>query len=81
MVIYTNGVPCTNCTRTIIQAGIGKVFVDKKWKEFANPKWLEEGKISEEMFYEAGIDIEEVDTELVIPCRFVDGKFWLIGSK
>jgi|SRR3990167_3549833 len=30
-IMYTNGTPCTNCARSIIQSGIKKVIYDKNW--------------------------------------------------
>jgi len=71
--MYTNGIPCTNCTRTIIPSGIEKIFVDKHSRKFMGMNWLEEAKLSMQMLDEVGIEVIEVDTRLIQPIRFVDG--------
>lgn len=55
--MYTNGVPCMDCARGIIQSGIKEVIIDSKWDEDNNEKWKEHHKKSLEMFAETGIKI------------------------
>jgi|GEM_PF-37876 len=72
--MYTNGVPCTNCTRGIIQVGIIEVIVDKFWDASNSEKWSEEAKRSLLMFGEAGVEINYWDRELLKIERFKGGK-------
>ena len=55
--IYTNGVPCTDCARAVIQVGIKEVIVDGWWDKNNAEKWAESAKISIEMFDEVGIKV------------------------
>lgn len=59
--MFTQGVPCADCTRAVIQAGVSELVVHKQWQEyeqkFAWEKWLESGKRSTEMLKEAGIPV------------------------
>ena len=60
-VMYTQGVPCSDCARSVIQAGIKTVVVHKKWEETGlyteNQKWVESANRSKRMFFEAGIKL------------------------
>jgi dCMP deaminase len=47
--------PCSNCTKTLIQAGIKKIYVPSP--DFSDPKWGEDFKISKTMLDEVGVDI------------------------
>lgn len=55
--MYTNGIPCVDCARKLVQKGIKKVVVHKKWDKDNSPKWKESTDISKEMFAETGIII------------------------
>jgi dCMP deaminase len=55
--MYTNGIPCTDCARAIIQSGIKEVIVDKMWNDNNYDHWLEEAKISLQMFEECGVKV------------------------
>lgn len=75
-ILYTQGKPCSDCCRGIIQAGIKEVVIHKQWNDYEkilnHSKWLESAKISEEMFYEAGVKLSVFDG--VIGRRgFLDG--------
>ena len=56
--MYTNGVPCSNCARGIINTGITKVIVDYSWDKENLKKWVEECKRSLQMFKECGVGIK-----------------------
>lgn len=56
--MYTNGLPCMDCARGVIQAGITTVIVDKRWHEGNGEKWVEHAKRSEVMLTEAGVKIK-----------------------
>jgi len=64
--MYTNGIPCADCARAVINSGIKEVIVDSKWAwhRKRDPKWDESHKRSLKMFEEAGINL-----------RFFKGKF------
>lgn len=58
------GVPCTDCARNIINAGVKEVVCRKDQSVMNNPqKWEEIGKRSLSMFEEAGVKVRywEVD--------------------
>ena len=55
--MFTNGVPCMDCARAIVQAGIIEVVVDKKWNASNSEKWSENAKRSLQMFEEAGVKV------------------------
>jgi dCMP deaminase len=72
--MYTNGIPCTNCARSIINSGIKEVIVDKCWDDNNVDIWKEQAKISSVMFKEAGVKIRFCDMELLNVCRFRRGE-------
>ena len=59
----TNGIPCCECSKVLIQAGILEIVVHKQWPEM-NQKWQESIKTSKIMFKEAGIKIRVFDKQL-----------------
>lgn len=74
--MYTNGIPCTDCAKAIIQSGIVEVITDKWWNDIekvdseeqkiANRMaWDDEAKISLEMFNECGVKHREYDGGLI----------------
>ena len=54
----TCGIPCADCCRGIINAGIRKIVCEVGEAGAKGPKWEESGKRSLEMFSEAGVTIE-----------------------
>lgn len=56
-VMYTNGVPCADCARAVIQAGIVRVVIDKRWDDQNPEKWAEHAKRSRTMFEESGVKL------------------------
>ena len=72
--IYTNGIPCADCARAIIQSGIKEVIVDKKWDEGNEGKWKEHAGKSRIMFGEARVKIRYVDVEILEISKFRHGK-------
>lgn len=52
------GIPCTDCTRNIINAGIKEIVCRKDQAVMNNPeKWEEIAKRSIQMFNEAGVNV------------------------
>jgi dCMP deaminase len=76
-VMYTQGIPCADCGRAVIQCGVTEVIVHKQWQEFERQfyweKWLESSKRTESMFQEAGVTIRVFDQVLDIQ-SILDGK-------
>lgn len=55
--IYVTHFPCLNCTKSIIQSGIKKVYYDKDYKN--HPYALQ-------LFKDANVDVEQVELEEMI---------------
>ncbi|MGD2072684.1 MAG: deaminase [Candidatus Thorarchaeota archaeon] len=72
--MYTNGIPCMDCARGIVQSGIKEVIVDKKWNEINTRKWKKHAKRSLEMFAEVGVKIRYYEGGLLDVVRFRGGK-------
>ena len=72
-VMYTNGIPCMDCARAIIQSGIKEVIVDKKWNDKNSEKWKEHTKRTIEMFNEVGIKIRYYEGETLKISKKRDG--------
>ncbi len=62
--MYTNGIPCADCARGIIQSGILEVIVDKEWDKTNSPEDLEHSKRALQMFQEVGVKVRYWNGEL-----------------
>ena len=66
--MYTQGFPCADCARGIIQSGIKAVVLHSLWEDAATlsfgDTWLESQKRSDMMFSEAGIDVYMFEQKL-----------------
>jgi len=57
--MFTNGIPCADCARAVIQAGVETVCVHSEWDESqSSGKWNESCGKSLVMLKEAGVKIE-----------------------
>jgi dCMP deaminase len=56
----TCGISCADCARAIINAGISKIVL-RSGKGAMSPKWVDSAQRSNQMFTEAGIQIEYYD--------------------
>jgi dCMP deaminase len=72
--MYTNGIPCADCARGIIQSGIIEVIVDKSWDEDNSEKWAENARRSLIMFAESGVNIRYWEGRLLKIEKFRRGK-------
>jgi dCMP deaminase len=76
-VMFTQGIPCSDCARSVIQAGIQEVVVHWQWEERSglrdNPKWKESCQVSLDMLNESGVLIRYFDMELGVQGQ-CDGK-------
>jgi len=61
--LYTNGVPCADCGRAVVQAGIKYVVVDKNWSN--GDTWDESAKRTLVLFDEADIWLRYWEGEIV----------------
>ena len=57
------GVPCADCARGIINAGIVRIFCEKGGSASRGPKWEESAERSWEMFDEANVKVCFYDDE------------------
>lgn len=55
--LYSQGIPCYDCMKTIIQAGVKEIVVHKQWLE--SGRWPKE--LSEIMIKETGIKLRWLD--------------------
>jgi dCMP deaminase len=76
-VMYTQGVPCADCARAVIQAGIKEVVVHKQWQEweveFYWERWIESQKRSTTLLSEGGVQVRVLDCPLHLKGH-LDGK-------
>jgi dCMP deaminase len=67
-IMFTQGIPCADCAKKIIQVDIREVVVHKQWqdleKEFNWTKFQESAERSKQMFNEAGVSIRVFDKVL-----------------
>ena len=72
-VLYTNGIPCDSCMKSIIQGGIKEIIIHKQWPEMTHSNWIESTRISKIMMIEANIKLRWLDMVLGIN-GYLDGK-------
>lgn len=71
--IYVTGIPCADCARAIIQAGIKEVVIEKR--EDFGKEWDESCKVTLTMFEEAGVELREMNEEIIRTIvKFTRGK-------
>ena len=72
--LYTQGIPCNECTKAVIQAGIKEIVVHAQWPNlFTSPKWTDSIGISNIMLEESGITVRWLDSVLGVN-GYLDGK-------
>ena len=63
--LYTQGVPCAECSKAVIQSGCSRVITHKQWPNLQHSeKWRLSVELSYQMLAEAGVIIEELDKTL-----------------
>jgi dCMP deaminase len=72
-VLYTSGMPCNECAKAIIQAGINTVYIHTQYPSLSHGKWNKSVSKAEEMFDEAGVFVADFDKILNIDC-LINGK-------
>jgi dCMP deaminase len=63
--LYTQGVPCCECAKSVIQGGIWIIVVHKQWT-MGHSRWKDSCAISKRMFKEAKIPVIQLDAKLSI---------------
>lgn len=71
--MYTQGVPCSDCARAVIQAGITKVLTHADWTLATNPRWVESCQVSTQMLQEAGVEVLTIPNLTLGVVGFLDG--------
>jgi len=72
--MYTNGIPCMDCARGIVQSGILEVIVDKEWNKDNSEKWSEHAKRTIQMFKETSVKLKYWEGEILQIKKFRRGK-------
>lgn len=70
--MFTQGIPCSECAKAIIQAGVKRVFLHGRWPDVDSPKWKKSNDLTQTMFKEAGVVISYFHGELALT-GFMDG--------
>ena len=72
--LYTQGIPCDSCCKTLIQGGISEIVVHSQWPNLTHSqKWIDSVAISNIMISESGIKLRWLDEVLGVK-GFLDGK-------
>jgi dCMP deaminase len=73
--MYTQGIPCADCARAIIQAGIAEVVVHAPWEATMafGIQWAESQHVSRTMFREAKVQTRYLEAKLDIE-TMISGK-------
>lgn len=72
--MYTNGIPCMDCARGIVQAGIGEVIVDKDWNGTNKGEDIEHSDRTIQMFNEVGVNLRYWEGKLLNIEKFRRGE-------
>jgi len=60
-ILYTNGIPCSDCARALIQSGVKEIVVHKQWgdyqEQFNHIKWIESAQRSQIMLKESQVKL------------------------
>lgn len=67
-VLYTSGMPCNECAKAIVQAGISTVYIHKQYPSLSHGKWAKSVSKAIEIFDESGVFLHQFDQELNIEC-------------
>lgn len=65
--LYTQGIPCTDCSAGVIQSGIKELVIHKQWSDYEldmvknRDQWKGGNEISTNMFNEAGVTVRIFD--------------------
>ena len=71
--LYTNGLPCNNCMKAVIQSGISEIVIHSVWPEMKHSDWDDLSKVSKTMMEESGLKLRIFDTKLNVD-GFLNGE-------
>lgn len=75
--LYVPWCPCADCARGIIQTGISKVIIHSNGQDFydkhTNGQWTVSNNRTISMFEEAGVELESIECDLVVPEVYMNG--------
>jgi dCMP deaminase len=71
--MYTNGVPCMDCARGVVQSGIREVIVDYEWDKDNSDKWRENAERTSQMFQEVGVGVRYYNGYFMKIAKFKNG--------
>jgi len=71
--MYTNGIPCMDCARGIVQAGILEVIVDEEWNKTNAGRDIEHSNRTIQMFEETGIKLRYWKGKIIRTKKFRRG--------
>lgn len=71
-IIYVPWIPCSLCTKSIIQVGIKEVIYHKEWpgNYSNNSDWSESINLTREMLSEVNIKLTEFSGKLIMPVGY-----------
>lgn len=74
-ILYTQGIPCADCARGVIQAGIREIVIHRQWDSMMRQRagWKESHDVSANMLQEAGVGLRDFDLVLHVQ-SMMDGK-------
>lgn len=78
--LYTQGLPCSDCTRGIIQSGIKEIVLHEEWEHgisigLNREKWTTSGSRSDIMIYESKVKVRVFSGKLGIK-TMIDGQIF-----
>lgn len=65
--VYVNSVPCIDCARAIVQAGIAELVVCDAATDDHKERWEQSYTRTEQMLKECGVAVRHITVELQIP--------------
>lgn len=72
-ILYTQGIPCHECAKDIIQVGVSEVVIHKQWPNlFHDEKWVKSVNLTKILFEESKIPIIIYD-KILNMTGFVNG--------
>jgi dCMP deaminase len=84
--MYTNGTPCADCTRAVVQSGVKRVVVHKTYEDLfclmkkpnnPNNQWSGHDDASHQMLAESGVEFMVWDGFLNVEA-YMDGKRYIV---
>lgn len=65
-ILFTQGIPCADCARAIIQSGISIVVTHSKWNISISEKWKESSYRTLQMFRESGVQTDYYNEDIIL---------------